>query len=154
MRGSPDEQVLCEEAEAYEALVEAAVPLPIAEPPSEPIAEELALLVESEKQYGITGLVQRAQRECPAFLLTLANEWRPCMVRHFPNSTLMITGFENGIAGGMSGSPIITESGAAIGVVCLSGGGGDDLDKYTEGGPNPWLMGNLPGWLLAPLQAG
>jgi hypothetical protein len=45
--------------------------------------------------------------------------------------------------GGMSGSPIITQDGAAIGVVSMSSGG-SDLDKHTEGGPNPHLAYHLP----------
>jgi hypothetical protein len=40
--------------------------------------------------------------------------------------------------------------GTAIGVVCLGeeSGGRDD----REGGPNPRLMGNLPGWFLAAIR--
>jgi hypothetical protein len=134
--GAPDNQELSDEADAYEALVDAATPLAVAEPPSKPIAEEVAPLVEAEKQW--------AWRECPAFLLSLSNEWFPCKVQHAPGGTLLISDTKEGIAGGMSGSPIIAEDGGAIGIVCLgSGSPGDD-----EGGPNPRLMGNLPGWFL------
>jgi hypothetical protein len=56
-----------------------------------------------------------------------------------------------GIAGGMSGSPIVADDGSAIGIVCTSGGG-TDLDKHIEGGPNPRLVNNLPGWLLRQLM--
>jgi hypothetical protein len=73
------------------------------------------------------------------------------MVTHAPNGMLTIYQAVDGIAAGMSGSPIIAEDGSAIGVVCLaSGKPGDDLP--TAGGPNPRLMGNLPGWLLAKLK--
>ena len=41
----------------------------------------------------------------------------------------------------MSGSPIVTEIGTAIGVVCTAA-------APWEGGPNPRLTHNLPGWLL------
>ena len=41
----------------------------------------------------------------------------------------------------MSGSPILTEIGTAIGVVCTAA-------APWEGGPNPRLTHNLPGWLL------
>lgn len=44
-------------------------------------------------------------------------------------------------------SPIIAEDGTAIGIVCTSGG--PHGVPHTEGGPNPRLMGNLPGWFLA-----
>jgi hypothetical protein len=43
----------------------------------------------------------------------------------------------------MSGSPIITKEGAAIGVVSKSVGG-RDLDRHTKGGPNPHLAYHLP----------
>ena len=39
--GSPDDQALSDEAEAYEALVEATTPLAIAEPPSQLSADEM-----------------------------------------------------------------------------------------------------------------
>jgi hypothetical protein len=49
--------------------------------------------------------------------------------------------------GGMSGSPIISAEGAAIGVACL--GAEDGAGNQAEcSGPNPSLLGNLPGWLL------
>ena len=41
----------------------------------------------------------------------------------------------------MSGSPIVTEIGTAIGVVCTAAAPWED-------GPNPRLTHNLPGWLL------
>jgi hypothetical protein len=95
-------------------------------------------------------MVQWAQRECPAFVLSLSNVWFPCTVRYHPNSMLMISDAAENIAGGMSGSPIIAPDGTAIGVVCLSSEtGGQDA---REGGPNPRLTGNLPGWLLKNLM--
>lgn len=148
--GSPDNQALGDQAEAYEALVEAATPLTIAEPPSKPTAEEVAELKELEKRWGATGQVQRADRECPAFMLSLNNQWFLCRVRHAPNGMLMVFDAAEKIAGGKSGSPIIAADGTAIGVVCLGeeSGGRDD----REGGPNPRLMGNLPGWFLAAIR--
>ena len=126
--GSPDNQALSEEAEAYEALVESATPVTVAEPPSQPIPEEVARLAAFEKRFGITGRVQRAKRKCSAFLLSLSNQWFPCTVEHSPNGMLNIQNAARGIAGGMSGSPIIAEDGSAIGVVCLgSGKPGDEL---------------------------
>jgi hypothetical protein len=83
-------------------------------------------------------------------LLSLKNRWFACTVRHFPNGMLSVSDAAEGIVGGMSGSPIITADGAAIGLVCLSGGTGK---VHTEGGPNPRLMGNLPGWLLKMLRS-
>ena len=53
------------------------------------------------------------------------------------------SGLARYINGGMSGSPIITQDGAAIGVVSMSGGGADH-NRHTEGGPNPHLAYHLP----------
>jgi hypothetical protein len=46
----------------------------------------------------------------------------------------------------MSGSPIITPAGEAIGMVCISEGGDS---THTGGRGNPRLAMNLPGWLLS-----
>jgi hypothetical protein len=53
------------------------------------------------------------------------------------------------IIGGMSGSPIVDDDGAAVGVLCTSSGG---QKGSTEGGPNPRLTHNLPGWVLREAQ--
>lgn len=91
----PDNQELSEQADAYDALVDAMTPLPIADAPE----------------------------DGPAWLLSLDGKWNRCRVRH-GNGPLWITDAAAGIKGGMSGSPIITEDGA-IGVVSISGGGAD-----------------------------
>jgi hypothetical protein len=59
---------------------------------------------------------------------------------------LMISDAVSEIAGGMSGSPIMAKDGTAVGIVCL--GSGTTLNAQMEEGPNPRLMGNLPGWFL------
>jgi hypothetical protein len=56
----------------------------------------------------------------------------------------------------MSGSPILSPNGAAIGVCCTGshrGGKSDDGDNpyCAEGGPNPRLMLHLPAGLLREL---
>ena len=81
------------------------------------------------------------------FLLSLDREWQPCQAldtSHGPLSPFWLTNALSGIRGGMSGSPILNEEGAAIGIVATSSGGAAEFD--TEGGPNPNLVGNLPGW--------
>ncbi|MGO8918246.1 MAG: hypothetical protein ACLQJR_20285 [Stellaceae bacterium] len=60
-------------------------------------------------------------------------------------SVLWIEDATEPIRGGMSGSPILNEDGAAIGVVCTAGGG--NMDEHREGGPNPLLARQLPVWL-------
>jgi len=69
---------------------------------------------------------------------------RPPMV-HLYNpplgGPLWITHAAESIRNEMSGSLIVTEIGTAIGVVCTAA-------APWEGGPNPRLTHNLPGWLL------
>jgi hypothetical protein len=84
--GAADNQELAEQAEAYEALVEAAIPLKIAEPPGKPIAEEVKQLKASEKRFSTTGMVQWARRECPGFMLSLDNQWLPCVMQYAPTA--------------------------------------------------------------------
>jgi hypothetical protein len=112
--GQPDNQELSEQAEAYDALVDAVTPLPIADAPE----------------------------AGDAWLLSLDRKWHQCRVQHL-NGPLWITQARAGIKGGMSGSPIITTGGAAIGVVSIGRGTGD-RDRHTEGGPNPHLAYHLP----------
>ena len=142
--GAPEHPDLLEHAKAYEALVEKTTPITVAEPPSKPIREGDDRLAK---------FVEWARRECPAFLLSLENQWFHCTVRHGPNDMLWISDATEGIAAGMSGSPIVAKDGTAIGIVCI-GSGGTFNPIPTEGGPNPRLMGNLPGWFLKVLTDG
>jgi hypothetical protein len=79
----------------------------------------------------------------PAWLLSLNGSWLKCEVQ-YNRGPLWIFNAVDGIVGGMSGSPIITDGGSAIGGVCTSGGSPGKL--HTEGGPNPTLTQSLPGW--------
>jgi hypothetical protein len=89
--------------------------------------------------------ISKPKQKCRALLLSLENSWFECTVQHQKSGPLWISKAAQGIVGGMSGSPILAEDGTAIGVVCTAGGTGE---VHTEGGPNPRLMGNLPGWYL------
>jgi hypothetical protein len=110
--GSPDDP------DEYKALMETATALSIADPRRHPV------------NFWV-----------PARLLSLdGRRWFSCTVRHF-GGPLWITHAAEGIRSEMSGSPIVTESGTAIGVVCTAA-------APWEGGPNPRLTHNLPGWLL------
>ena len=67
--------------------------------------------------------------------------------------SLWIEKAAEGIQGGMSGSPILTPDGVAIGVVSVASGvvvEGRTLGDPCEGGPNPLLSANLPGWVMSP----
>jgi hypothetical protein len=121
--GSPDNQELSEQAEDYEGLTEAAPALRMADV---------------------------APNKTSAWLLSLDRRWVPCGVEHIAGP-LIITEANDGIRGGMSGSPILNDTGLAVGVVCISGGThGDEL--HTTGGPNPRLAYALPGWIAPRLH--
>jgi hypothetical protein len=112
--GSPDNP----HADDYKALMGTATALSIGEPARRPV-----------------------NFWAPAQLLSLdAHRWFSCTVRHF-GGPLWITHAAEVIRDVMSGSPIVTEIGTAIGVVCTAA-------APWEGGPNPRLSHNLPGWLL------
>jgi len=140
--GSPDGQVLWDQAEAYDALVDAAVPLKLGALP--PFKAQHHTLPDG------TEIALEPIAEGAAWLLSLSGQWFACRVTSTGRS-LQISDAEEGIRGGMSGSPIVAPDGRAIGIVCLATGSGDDGDDCREGGPNPFLPASLPGWLLKEL---
>ena len=128
--GTPDEQELYEESEEYAALTGAAS-LPVAEVP---LIREQITSVSPFDGHAFTFL-GAPKGECPAWLLSLDGHWFRCDVIAHP-CALAIANAAEAIASGMSGSPIVTEDGSAIGIVCNSSG------------PHPNLAANLPPWLL------
>jgi hypothetical protein len=94
--GSPGDQELYDEANVYEALVESAIPIAIADAPE----------------------------EGRGWVLSLEQEWFGCTVKYMKqvDSALLICDTAQPIVGGMSGSPVISDEGAAIGIVALSRG--------------------------------
>jgi hypothetical protein len=88
----------------------------------------------------------RRNEHKPAWLLSLENQWQPCMVAHYGGALAIKNAVS--IRGGMSGSPILAEDGSAIGMVCLGTNIGGDAEEQHEGGPNPRLTYNLPAWAL------
>lgn len=124
--GQPDCQELSEQAAAYGELVEAAAPITIADMP----------------QGG------------HAWLLSLDGRWSRCAVCDSSQfhaggaSPLWLQDAAEPIKGGMSGSPVVSPEGAAIGIMCCSSGTGPDVEEHTDGGMNPRLVDHLPGWLL------
>src|SRR3974390_620789 len=91
--GMPDDLEPDDEAEAYEELVAAAIPLVVAEPPREAVED---------------------MRECRAFLLSLSDRWFPCTVQHYGDSMVVSDAAED-IVGGMAGAPQVSEKGNAGG---------------------------------------
>jgi hypothetical protein len=110
--------------------------------PDNPHADEYQALMETAMVLSIGGSLRNPINFwVPARLPSLdGRRWFSCTVRHY-GGPLWITHAAEGIRNEMSGSPIVTEIGTAIGVVCTAA-------APWEGGPNPRLTHNLPGWLL------
>jgi len=80
------------------------------------------------------------------WLLSLDGRWASCTVERCRDGALWITKATTEVIGGMSGSPILSDDGRALGVLCTSGG--PQGEPCTRGGPQPQLSACLPGWLL------
>ena len=121
--GPPDEDNFREEYRAYEELTESIAALPI------------------------SGSVANGR----AWLLSLDKHWFQCDVeiRGDPKCLIgpLLLSTEKHIEGGMSGSPILSADGKAIGVLCTAGGtaGGG---VHTVTGPNPQIRSYLPPRLI------
>ena len=110
--------------------------------PDNPYADDYKALMGTAKALSFGDAVRHPVNFwAPARLLSLdGRRWFSCTVRHF-GGPLWITHAAEGIRSEISGSPIVREIGTAIGVVCIAA-------APWEGGPNPRLTHNLPGWLL------
>jgi len=111
--------------------------------PDDANADDYKALMETTSALSVGGSLRHPINFwVPARVLSLdGRRWFSCTVRHF-GGPLWITHPAEGIRSEMSGSPIVTEIGTAIGVVCTAA-------APWEGGPNPRLTHNLPGWLLS-----
>jgi hypothetical protein len=105
--GSPDSQDLHEQAEAYERLLEEAEPLVIADAPAQ--GTELLKIGD--------GVEVPTPGEGPVRVLSLDGNWLDGHVER--RSFWLSFKPEKLIVGGMSGSPILSANGAAIGVVSV-----------------------------------
>ena len=113
---------LYDQARAYNELVDNARPLSIAAP--------------------------KVRRNSPgkatAYLLSLEGKWRECMVERVGTfGTSLVIEEGKLVAGGMSGSPIVSTDGKAIGLVSASSEGSNSI-SYG----NPVLRDNLPAWFF------
>ena len=127
--GVPDTETFSDEADGYRALLEYATPFRITEAP--------------ENGRG--------------FLPSLEGEWFECRVEWMKkvDSPLWVSKLAQSIEGGMSGSPIVSENGDAIGIVAafaMEKGKDAAMDKF--GASNPRLTRDLPPWLLRPHARG
>lgn len=127
--GQPDNQALYDEADAYDDLVNSAVPMPIG---GLTFTRKQPILPDG------TSFPGRPEAEADAFLLALDGHWFPGRVRSSGRTPWLETPAEP-VEGGMSGSPIATPDGRAIGLVSTN-------ELY------PLLMDALPGWLLRQVE--
>ncbi len=125
MLGKPDSQALCDEHDQYQAFTEQAMVIGQS-PPGYPTFE------------------WTIETESPAWLLSLDGVWQRCTVQN--NGRFLVVRQEGNhlIKSGMSGSPIVNNNGAAIGLVSTSGSDGSNR--------NPSLTDCLPQWLLRELD--
>jgi hypothetical protein len=137
--GQPDNQELSDQADAYDALVDALEPMTVADAPAQGVE-----IIEGGA-ITIGGVVYESGKiECPiagegiARVLSLEGQWiegrvlrRGCRLEFLPHEAFV---------GGMSGSPIIDAQGRAIGVVsvdCMS----------------PVILDSLSTWLVRQITA-
>lgn len=114
--GPPDEQTLPEQAQGYKALLRSLKPFKVAD-------------------------IQQVDQ---VWLLSLERKWFSCRANYLPwvNGSLWLHTWELGsIKSGMSGSPIISDNGEAVGVVRVANLTG------LDSGPQARLVRDLPGWL-------
>jgi hypothetical protein len=133
--GQPDSQSLYAENEAYYELMPD-IPLAIADT----LHDYKPIMIKTFDGEMIEAKNHYESLTTQAWLLSLDGNWFECEVEHRPDGPLWISKANELIVGGMSGSPILSKAGATIGVACTS------VNDGLEGGPNPRLMANLPGW--------
>jgi hypothetical protein len=109
--GAPDDQELFEEYAAYETFVEQVGRIPIA---------PLRLPLQARD----------AERTSSAWMLPLEGDWFACETGDNVLG-LLVSNSEKPIVGGMFGSPIIDQTGAALGVVSRSPEGGENAEGYS-----------------------
>jgi hypothetical protein len=111
--GPPDAGEMAEQREGYEALVEGRQALWIGD----------------------------LSEDAPVWLMHLDGSWMECRAARGPRG-LGLSGAPKGLVSGMSGSPILSQEGRAVGVFVTSGGAPGEL--HTEGGPQVRLTTDLP----------
>jgi Trypsin-like peptidase domain len=129
--GAPDCQALSDEHTQYEAFLSALPPFDIAAPPPRGRLRMPAFDADDPPAWRWLG-----EAFFPGRVLSLDGQWINCNVRRFGGPLLIEP--EELAKDGMSGSPLISATGAALGVVSTSN----------------WasvLADGLPGWLLRAL---
>jgi hypothetical protein len=115
--GRPDGQELYEQARAYDTLVDKAPPLSLGQPTWQ---EADAVMLATEGR-----------------IISLDGRWLACEIIHVRESNVFwFESIEEPVAGGMSGSPVITPDGIAFGI------------GVTDGGPHPNVLSSAPTWFM------
>ena len=128
--GGIDSRELPEQGEAYDALVGGPEPVFIGEPQW---GEKDVRMLPAIPALGVPERRFVGSYEAPGWLLSLDGRWLACRVIH-NDGRLWIADTAEKIQGGMSGSPILSGAGKAVGIVCV------------DAGSNPRLTHNRPGW--------
>jgi hypothetical protein len=100
-------------------------------------AESYDRLLEGTPGFAIANV--RANKQINAKVLSLSGQWISCSINHY-GGALQLEGAA--IESGMSGSPIISRTGKAVGVVC----GNSETDGVQITSINIRLMRGLPRW--------
>jgi hypothetical protein len=142
--GAPDGQELAAEAQAYEEMTEALPAIALAAPPTTSEREARRLLMDetADEAFEKRPFEKRYEEylkllECRAWLLSLDGRWFECPA-FYGDRMLAVENKAGQVVGGMSGSPVISDAGAAIALVST---GSEPLKC-------PGLVDSLPGWLL------
>jgi hypothetical protein len=109
--GSPDSQELSDQAEAYEALTSVA-PFAVGAAPKQGV-KRIENPFKSTKFP--SSFEVRTPGKCAALVLSLAGEWIECTVTR--RGPWLAIDQESIVKGGMSGSPIVSRAGLAIGLI-------------------------------------
>ena len=120
--GTPDNQELSKQAQAYETLTEQATPFLIGRldfSRRRKGSRKASFTVEGVRRDIVLPPSSLREAESEAQMLSLDGEWFKCRVRSMGRS-LWFDQAEQPIIGGMSGSPIVLPDGGAVGVVCVS----------------------------------
>ena len=103
--------------------------------------ERYYALVTGASSIGISEIPPNAS----GLLFSPHGEWFTCTVSRHLDGPLWIKDAAEDIPCGMSGSPIFSRTGAAVGILCST-------DSREPSGPNARLMRDLPGWALRNLK--
>lgn len=132
--GPPDNQAMSDECDQYEAFLSTLPPFDIAAPPPRG-----RLRMSSNKDAEPPAWRRLGEVSFPGRVMALEAQWIDCNVRRLDGPLLIEP--EALAKSGMSGSPLVSATGAALGVV-------------STGNSAAVLVDGLPGWLLRALACG